>query len=51
MEIEELCRDEVQPSLHIKPMFLHIKERLLWHKMPDIAPFFDALADEGGRDL
>ncbi len=38
-------------QLFVKPLFFHVKERFLWHEMPHIAAFFNALADEGGRNL
>lgn len=38
-------------KLRIETVLLHVAERPLRHKMPHIAAFLDALADEGGRNL
>ena len=46
-----LYKNDYNLGLLVKPILFHIQERLLRHEMPDIAPFLDALADEGGRNL
>ena len=45
--VETVCT----PSLQVELLVLHVLERFLWHEMPHVASFLDALADEGGRNL
>ncbi len=40
--VETVCT----PSLQVELILFHIGKHLLRHEMPDIAAFFDALADE-----